>query len=433
MASWWKKTLLVGVSLAGFVGGTCYLFIRRSLPKKSGKLSVDGVHDRVEIITDQYGVPHIYAQNEEDIYFAQGYVHAQDRLWQMELNRRIGAGRLSEIFGSLALETDRFCRRMGLRRASVMGGEYLSEGSRRMLAAYARGVNTFIEQSRSKLPIEFTLLRVKPEPWEPADTIQWSKMVGWFLSGNWETEMIRAHLVAQLGVERAMRLEMGYDTRHPLITPPGVEYAGVNLGMLEQYATIKELSGLGMMGASNNWVVDGTMTETGAPILCNDPHLGQTAPSIWYECHLKSDTIDVIGASFPGAPGIIIGHNQSMSWGVTNAVSDVQDLYIEKFNPTNPHQYEYQGRWEEAQVIREEIKVKGQKAPVIEEVCVTRHGPILTQMPQQHSVTNSNNDASAESEELPLALRWTGLEQCNIIAAIQKLNYASNWEEFREA
>ncbi|GAC1350256.1 MAG: penicillin acylase family protein [Ktedonobacteraceae bacterium] len=438
MASWWQKTLATAAGLAGLAGGAYYLFVRRPLPKKNGTYNLRGLHEPIEIITDRYGVPHMYAQNEDDLYFAQGYIHAQERLWQMELNRRTASGRLSEIFGEIAVATDRFSRRLGMHRAAATEAARLPEHSKRILDAYARGVNSYLEQNKSKLPLEFTLLRFKPEPWHIADSIQWAKMMGWNLGGNWETEIIRARIVAMLGAERAAKLEAGYDAKHPLIIPPGLEYKGINLGMLEQYEQLKQLSGFGMMGASNNWVVDGTMTTTGSPILCNDPHLGQAAPSIWYENHLVADDIDVIGVSFPGTPGVVIGHNQHIAWGITNAISDVEDLYIEKFNPQNPRQYQYRGNWEEAQVIREEIIVKGSKTPLIEEVRITRHGPIVTSLAVAvTSLPNINNNGDAgkygSNAELPLALRWTGLEQCNIISSVQKLNRASNWKEFRDA
>jgi penicillin amidase len=420
--------------LAGLAGGAYYMLMRRPLPQRNGKLIVRGLHEPVEVITDRYGVPHIYAQNEDDLYFAQGFVHAQERLWQMELNRRIGSGRLAEIFGEIAIETDRFSRRLGMHRSAATEALRLPAHTKRILEAYARGINTYLECNQNKLPVEFSFLRFKPEPWHIADSIQWAKMMGWNLGGNYETEIVRARIVALLGAERAAKLEAGYDPKHPLIIPPGVEYQGVNLGILEQYEQLKQLSGFGMLGASNNWVIDGSMSMTGAPILCNDPHLGQAAPSIWYECHLLAGDIDVIGVSFPGAPGIIIGHNQHIAWGITNAVSDVQDLYIEKFNPQNPRQYEYKGAWEEAEVVREAIKVRGRKTAIIEEVRVTRHGPIITHLPPVFDKNGAGqNGDKAESAELPLALRWTGLEQCNIISSISKLNHAANWEEFRNA
>ncbi len=428
MASWWQKTAATAAGIAGLVGGAYYVLMRRPLPKTRGTLRLTDLHEPVEIVTDHYGVPHIYAHNEDDLYLAQGYVHAQYRLWQMELNRRVGSGRLSEIFGELTIEADRFARRLGLHRAAAASMQAQTPHATRILRAYTRGVNAFMSSHRNNLPVEFTLLRLNPEPWQPSDSLQWGKMIGWNLGGNWETEIVRARLVAKLGPARAALLETGYDPAHPLIIPPGVAYSGANLGMLEQYEALKQLSGFGLLGGSNNWVVDGTMTTTGAPILCNDPHLGQAAPSIWFECHLVAGDHDVVGASFPGAPGIVIGHNRHVAWGVTNAVSDVEDLYIEKFNPENPHQYEFLGRWEEAQIYREEIKVKGRSEPVIEEVRVTRHGPILTSI--QGSLDSQNGDQSAE---LPLALRWTGLEQHSLVDAIEKMALATDIDEFRSA
>jgi penicillin amidase len=428
MASWWQKTAATAAGVAGVIGGAYYLFMRRPLPKTRGTLCLAELHEPVEIVTDRYGVPHIYAHNEDDLYLAQGYVHAQYRLWQMELNRRIGSGRLAEVFGEVALEADRFARRLGLHRAAAAAARTLPPHASRILDAYARGVNAFISSHRTNLPVEFTLLRINPAPWQPADTILWSKMMGWNLGGNWETEVVRARLVAKLGPARAARLEAGYDPSHPLIIPPGVAYSGANLGMLEEYAALKQLSGFGLLGASNNWVVDGSMTTTGKPIVCNDPHLGQTIPSIWFECHLVAGDIDVVGASFPGSPFVIIGHNRYVAWGVTNAISDVEDLYIEKFHPQNPHQYEFMGRWEEAQVVREEIKVKGRKEPVIEEVRVTRHGPILTTIKG-----STHGQDGAQPEELPLALRWVGMEQNDVVTALAKMALATNVDEFREA
>lgn len=428
MASWWQKTAATATGIAGLLGGAYYLLLRRPLPRTRGTLRLADLHEPVEIVTDRYGVPHIYAQNEDDLYLAQGYVHAQYRLWQMELNRRIGSGRLAEIFGEVAIEADRFARRLGLHRAAAQAVRSLPAHAARILDAYARGVNAFLSTHRQNLPIEFTLLRFTPAPWQPTDTLQWSKMMGWNLGGNWETEVVRAQLVAKLGPQQAAKLEAGYDPSHPLIIPPGVSYAGANLDMLEEYAALKHLSGFGLLGASNNWVVDGTLTTSGAPIVCNDPHLGQAAPSIWFECHLVAGEIDVVGASFPGSPFVVIGHNRHVAWGVTNAISDVEDLFIEKFHPEHPHLYEYMGQWEEAEIVREEIGVKGRKQAVTEEVRVTRHGPILTSI-----AGSTDGDNGAQPACLPLALRWTGLEHHEIITALAKMTVATTIGEFREA
>jgi len=434
MTSQWQKTRQTASTLADFSGGMLSLLRHRPQPQKSGTLHLQGLREPVTVITDIYGVPHIYATNEDDLFFAQGFLHAQERLWQMEFNRRLISGRLSEILGKIAIEADRFCRHLGMHRSAVEEATRLSEYNRRVLDAYASGVNSFINTHAKKLPVEFQILGCKPALWQASDSIQWAKLMGWSLCGNWETEITRAQLIAKLGVERAAQLESGYDPDHPLVIPSGVAYQGINAGLLEQYQQIKELSGFGTMGGSNNWAVDGTMTETGFPILCNDPHLGQAVPSIWFECHLLAGDLDVTGASFPGAPGIVIGHNQHIAWGVTNAVSDVQDLYIEKFNPDNPHQYEYQGEWQEAQVVREEIIIKGEAEPLIEEVRITRHGPIITAMPNLIPTKRAeNNGSNSTTAGLPLALRWTGLEQCNILSSVLKLNRATNWEEFRDA
>jgi penicillin amidase len=440
MTSWWQKTRTTTSNLTTLAGGAVTLLTNRRQPQKSGTIYCKELRLPVEISTDRYGVPHIYAHNEDDLYFAHGYIHAQERLWQMEFNRRISSGRLSEIFGNQTLETDRFCRRLGMHRTAAAEIKTLPAEDLRILEVYTRGVNSFIAQNRQKLPVEFTLLHIQPEPWEPIDTVRWGKLQALSLSGNWENELIRARLVDKLGPERAALLEAGYDAQLPLIVPPGVAYRGTNLAILEQYEQIRLMSGFSVMGGSNNWVVDGTMTATGSPMLCNDPHMGQTVPSIWFECHLVGGAIDSTGVSFPGAPGIIIGHNQHIAWGVTNAVSDIQDLYIEKFNPEHPSQYEFAGQWEEAQIMREEIVVKGLDQPVVEEVRVTRHGPILTHLPatsQTQSPASStgskDNKDNQDNSELPLALRWTASEPGTLISAVRKLNHATNWQEFRSA
>ncbi|HTI13397.1 MAG TPA: penicillin acylase family protein [Dictyobacter sp.] len=430
MASWLQKTFLTAEMLRGFIQGNYQLLRHQPQPQRSGQMQLQGLHAPVKVFTDRYGIPHIYAQNEEDLFFAQGAIHARERLWQMELNRRIGSGRLSELFGSVTLEVDRFIRRIGMHRAAQNEVELLSDKNKCILGAYAQGINSFIQHNHTHLPVEFTFLNLKPQPWQIADTLLWGKLQGWGLSGNWEIELIRAQLISEIGPERAARLEAGYDANHPLILPPGTRYQGLNPGLFEQYDQIKTLSGFGTLGGSNNWVVDGTMTQSGSAILCNDPHLGQSAPSIWFACHLVAGPINVAGASFPGSPGIIIGHNQHIAWGITNAVSDVQDLYAEKFQPENPHLYEYKGEWEEAKIIREEIMVQGQDSPVIEEVRITRHGPIITTLPP---VSASQNGRSQTPTEVPLALHWTGLQPSRIITAVNKLQVASNWQEFCEA
>lgn len=404
------------------VPATGYLLLRRSFPTINGTIKVDGLKAPVEVYRDRWGVPHIYAQNIEDLFFAQGYATAQDRLWQMEFNRRIGSGTLSEVLGEAALENDRFIRTIGWRRVAEEEAANLDEETHTVLEAYAAGVNAFIESHQGNLPPEFTILGFVPAPWTPVDSIAWGKVMAWDLGENWEAELLWASLIEKLGEEKANQLAPPYPADAPLIIPSealGYQIPGID-PLLGQARQLKEL--LGAQGAvlgSNNWVIDGQKSATGMPLLANDMHLGIQMPSVWYEVHLVSGGFNVEGYSFPGVPGIIVGHNEDIAWAVTNVGPDVQDLYIEKMNSANPDQYEYQGQWLDMEIVEEAIEVKGQEKPVVERVRLTRHGPIIT--PVAEGVTET------------LALRWTALEPNQISKSVIMLNRAKNWEEFREA
>jgi penicillin amidase len=413
--------LIVLLVLSLAAAGGAYYFLSRSFPKTNGTLPVAGLQDRVEVYRDKWGVPHIFAQNEHDLYFAQGYVHAQDRLWQMEFNRRVGAGRLSEVLGEATLKSDRFLRTIGLYRAAQEDLKALPSAVIDVLQAYADGVNAFVATHQDRLPLEFTLLGFQPEPWTPTDTLAWGKVMCMDLGGNWEGELLRMQLVAAFGEEKARELVPPYPGMGPFIIPPEAKSYGYESGaLLDDYRQVMALLGLGGEGlGSNNWVVDGTKTATGRPMLANDPHLGIQMPSIWYEIHLVCGDMDVVGASFPGVPGVIIGHNRYIAWGVTNVGPDVQDLYVEKVNPNNLDQYEFKGQWEDMAVLHEEIKVKGRAEPVKLDVRLTRHGPVMT------PVVSGVKDT--------LALRWTALEGGQLLRSVYMLDHAHNWDEFRSA
>jgi penicillin amidase len=407
--------LLVVLPLAGAI------FIRRTFPTINGTVQVSGLHSTVEVHRDKWGVPHIYADNTEDLFFAQGYVTAQDRLWQMEMNRRIGSGTLSEILGDVTLETDRFIRTIGWRRVAEMEADSLEGDTLLMLQAYCAGVNAFVDAHRGNLPLEFTILGFEPKPWTPADSIVWAKAMAWDLGGNWEAELLRAGLIEAVGEEKATELAPPYPDRSPLIVPPEVgTYGELDVqGVLASYAPLKDLLGAGGPGlGSNNWVVDGTKSATEVPLLADDMHLPLGMPSIWYEVHLVGGGYNVQGYSFPGVPAVIIGHNEDIAWGATNANPDVQDLYIIKTNPDNPDQYEYHGQWLDMETIEEVIEVDGEE-PVVERVSLTRHGPIIT--PVVEDLTEV------------IALRWTALEANRMFDSLMLLDQASNWEEFRTA
>jgi penicillin amidase len=390
------------------------LLSRRRHPQTSGVLQFDGMTERTEIFRDSRGVPHIYAKNLHDLMMAQGFVHAQERMWQMEFNRRTISGRLSEVLGGTTLPVDRWLRTLTMRRIAESEIDLLSSEITNYLQSYADGINAFIKGG--KLPIEFTLLRYKPEPWMIADTLAWIKMMAWGLSVNWEMEILRASLINELGAGEAALLEPPHLGRWPYIIPPGTDYSKMGIsGRPSIWPPARD--GLG----SNNWVISGDHTETGMPLLANDMHLPISVPSIWFENHLVCDSFNVTGVTFPGIPGVISGHNGHVAWGYTNGFADVQDLYIERLKRTEDGRVlaEYNGNWEEVRVLREEIRIKGGSS-AIEEVIVTRHGPII------------NNLMNESPEGEPLALRWTALEPDTMIQGIFEMLQARNCTEFHQ-
>lgn len=439
--------IVLGLVFSAFL----YITIRKPWPQTKGTIEVEGLDAPVTVIRDKWGVPHIYASTTHDLFFAQGYVHAQDRFWQMEFWRRIGSGRLSEIFGESTLEQDRFIRTLGWHRVAAQELENLDPESRAALEAYAEGVNAYLKNHKGRLGLEFTILgltgvKFEPEPWTPLNTLTWAKVMAWDLGGNWQGELLRAALIARLGTGKIADLYPPYPEDRPVIVPhpqtglaalessPPLALSQATLASIpwEAVEFLDSVMGGGRGVGSNNWVVSGDHTATGRPLLANDPHLGIQMPSIWYEVALHCEPVDescpynVAGASFPGVPGVIIGHNDHIAWGVTNVGPDVQDLYIERLNPQNPDQYEVNGRWEDMKIIWEEIKVHDRDEPVYVKVRITRHGPII-------------NDVAGGTEEewtfgwQPLALRWTALEPGTIVKSVMLLDKARNWDEFREA
>lgn len=399
------------------------LLAQMRLPRRDGEIKkLPGLNDPVEILWDHFGVPHIYAKSMDDLFFAQGFVHAQDRLWQMDFNRRMVAGRLSEILGKVTLPLDRWMRTLTMRRVAESEVSLLNEETHRMLQAYANGVNASI--ARGSLPIEFTLLRCRPEPWILADSLAWIKMMSWTLSVNWEMEILRARVIDRLGPELAEELEPFHLERWPFIVPPGSDYSHIGDSALQRAEAARPFSGPSPYEGlgSNNWVIHGSRTSTGMPLLANDMHLMMGLPSIWYENMLVCDEVTLYGVMFPGLPGIIAGHNGHVAWGFTNGFPDVQDLYQEHLRrtPEGKVEAEYQDHWEQARVIHETIQVKGE-ASVVEEVVITRHGPVI------------NSLAPDFTGEQPLALRWTSLEPDTMLQGLPNMFKAKDCQEFHQA
>jgi penicillin G amidase len=435
--------------------------VRRSFPQVSGEISVPGLQAPVDIVRDAYGIPHIYASSQHDLFYAQGYVHAQDRFWQMDFWRHISQGRLGEMFGPGQLEQDAFLRTLGWARVARTELDSLDPTSRAILQSYADGVNAYMaEHSSADLSLEYSVLALMnagytPEPWEPLHSLAWAKVMAWDLGSNMDSEIMRARLLQTLTPEQVDQILPPYPAGAPVIVPEmsgtardktapwaAELYSGPAAAALETAARRSaELSALlGPRGdgiGSNSWVIAGSLTNTGAPYLANDPHLGVQMPSIWYEVgmHCTPKTSDcpyeVTGYSFAGAPGVIIGHNNRIAWGFTNVGPDVQDLYIEKINPQNPNQYEFQGQWRDMTLVTEILNAPGQEPQELV-VRYTHHGPIIsgTYGPLEDF---EQKVGISLPEGYAISLSWTALEPNTIFTGIWQFNRAQNWEEFRSA
>jgi penicillin amidase len=417
--------LLLIIGLALIIG---IIYLRSSLPQTRGALTLSGLTGEVNIVRDRYGIAHIEALSDLDAYFALGFVHAQERLWQMEFQRRVGAGRLSEVVGEGALETDRFLRTLGVYRAAEASLAALAPETQQVLRHYVAGINAYLQTRRGALPPEFLFFRHAPEPWQEADVLVWSKMMAWDLSGNWAAEVLRARLLQFLTLEQVAELWPPYPGDAPVALPDfSAMYETLPLSALAAAAPPPLPAGAG----SNNWVVSGEHTASGKPLLANDPHLGLQAPSLWYFAHLRAPGLDVIGATLPGTPAVLLGRNQHIAWGFTNSGADVQDLFIERLNPDNPGEYQTPEGFVPFESRQEVIGVRGGEDVVIT-VRESRHGPIIS------DVSRPAAEAARATAETPegyvLAFAWTALiDEDTTVDAVLQLNRARNWEEFTEA
>ncbi|HLX80686.1 MAG TPA: penicillin acylase family protein [Burkholderiales bacterium] len=405
--------------LAALVLGAAYFYLRQSLPRTEGEVRLAGLAGPVEVLRDRYGIPHISAASLEDACFALGYVHAQDRLWQMEMNRRIAAGRLSEIVGAAGLETDRFLRTLGVRRAAEANLRNIDSDVRGMLEAYAAGVNAFLA-SDPVLPPEFWLTGARPEPWSPADSIAWTKMMAWELGGNWRSELLRMRLAKTLSMARINQFMPPYPGEQPPALPDLKElYGALERDAVQLARFAPDNDGLG----SNNWVVSGERTASGKPLLANDPHLGLTAPPVWYFAHLSAPGVNVIGATLPGVPGVVLGRNDRIAWGFTNTGPDVQDLYLEKLDAAGG--YLAPDGTRQFQVIEETIKVKGADPEQLR-VRISRHGPVISDV------------LSETRQQAPrgyaIAFAWTALaDDDRTVQSSLRMARAREWDGFLAA
>ncbi|MBN1148700.1 MAG: penicillin acylase family protein [Anaerolineales bacterium] len=436
--------------------------VRRSFPQVEGEIRLAGLDSPVEVYRDDFGVPHIFAASSHDLFFVQGYVHAQDRFWQMDFWRHIGSGRLAEMFGESQLETDQFLRTLGWARVVQKELETIDADHLAVLQAYADGVNAYLaDHEGSAISLEYAILKLlnpeyRPEPWQPLHTLTWGKVMAWDLGDNMDSEIARAALLKTLTPEQVAELYPPYPAGHPYIVPgfqPGgslsqlpsasalttySDFEAALASISKKVAGLEKLLGPSEKGiGSNNWSISGDLTATGLPILANDTHLGEQMPSIWYEVGLYCTQVSaecpyrVVGFSFAGVPGVVIGHNERIAWGVTNLGPDVQDLYIEKINPDNPNQYEVDGEWVDMELVQESIQVAGGETVQLP-VHYTRHGPIISE-----TYGGVEDFEQSPALEFPgryaVALRWTALEPTELVRAIIGFDKAQNWEEFRQA
>lgn len=398
------------------------LVMVRPLPTIDGDERLLGLHERAEVLRDRFGVPHIFAADDHDLFFLQGYVTAQDRLWQMDLYRRAAAGRLAEVLGEPAVESDRLMRTIGLSRAAALDLSAVSPGTLAILQAYADGVNKFLEQHGDGLPFEFLLLGYKPERWSALDSLTTAKLQLYDAAGNYTQELLRAGLVERFGLEVLPVLmpdpggAVAFDERAwaevAALLGPGTTVPGA-------LALRSILGGAGEGQGSNCWALSGAKTKSGKPLLAGDPHLPVRNPSIWYEIALAAGEVALIGFSIPGVPGVVIGHNDKVAWSFAYAYADTQDLFVEHQDPADLRRFEYQNRFEAATFLRESITVKGRAEPLVIDVTITRHGPIITPL--------------LTDQKAQLALRWTALDATRTVDAVLGMNRARSVDDFRRA
>ncbi|HEV3234243.1 MAG TPA: penicillin acylase family protein [Candidatus Dormibacteraeota bacterium] len=406
-------------ALALLVGVIYLVIFRRPLPRTRGSMPA-AVSAVVEIVRDEAGVPHVTAASWADASYAVGVLHGQERLWQMELQRRIAAGRLSEVIGERAIPADRLFRRLGLRRVSEAEWHVTHAAGelRPLLEAYAMGVNAAIGDR--PLPAEFTMLRHRPEPWTPEDSLAVGRLLSFGQSGNWEAQLVRMRLLKDIGPELLAALDPSVSEPAAANVPPAPAAAAVTalLDELQAAEDILELST--WAGASNSWALAGSRTATGRPILASDPHSVITMPSPWYQVHLTiADDAELAGVSFCGSPFVVAGHNRYLAWGLVNSGVSIQGLYVERFNPNNPMQFDDGGHWEDAVRFREVIRVRGGE-PVTEDVLVTRRGPVIS--------------PAIDGNHPPLSLRWVGTDsEIDSHGWVMRLNRARDWRSFRAA
>jgi penicillin amidase len=411
--------LIVIVLIAGFV--FVRTIARKGLPDYNGTVEIPGVQEEVTVYRDPFGIPHIFAFNENDLYEATGYCMAQDRLWQMDLYRRVCTGRLAEIFGEDLIETDLLMRALRIPEKSLRVLERSEKPVLDALESFADGVNEYIGSREKRLPPEFCILGYRPEPWESEHSVYLIGYMAWDLTTGWNDEVFLEKLRRRLGEERIKEFLPDWKYHKIYLGPEMREkLAAVNLdcSLLKGNRFLQEM-GFDFFCGSNNWTVSGEKSATGKPILANDMHLGLNAPGIWYQMHqVVEGGLNVTGVALAGQPFIVAGHNDFIAWGFSNVMVDNLDYYLERVNPDNPHQYELNGQWQKMDIKKVKIKIKGGQE-YEDELRFTHRGPIVSRF---HGL-----------EKTAISMRWSGNDDSNEMRSVYLLNRARNWDEFKEA
>ena len=392
-----------------------------SLPQYSGSKQLPGVDDSVEVFFDEYATPHVFATNEKDLFYVSGYLMARERLFQLSLSAASGRGELSLFIGDDRLSSDIYLRTFGIPFIAKELDKKLDDKTRKLLFAYCQGINDWIDESENNWPIEFRILRSKPIKWKTSDVIAFSRLMAYELQQSWKGEIILGALVEELGIKYAKGL-FPNDPDDIMIATPYNNMGAFYNKISKEERKIRSLIGMdGTVMGSNSWVINGNKTESGKPILSNDPHLGTKHPSWWYEMHLKGGKFNISGVCLPGMPIPIIGQNENAAWGFTNIMIDDMDFFIEKINPNNPNQYKHDNSWKEITIRKETIKLKSGSDTTIT-VRSTHHGPIITDI-----------HGSLKNSKKQISMTWSGHFISDELPTLIKMATIKNWDDFSDA
>ena len=431
MPRWLKNSIAVIITFiilfiaAGFI---FYKMLTASLPHYEGEIKTQGISGKVEIYRDSLAIPYIFAGNENDAAFALGYIHAQERLFQMDLVRRAGAGRLSEVLGSGALIFDKMLLTAGIKKTSQSILKIIRPEVLKLLESYSAGVNQYLKDAKGKYPVEFDALGYDPYEWKPVDCVIISRMMAWELNISWWADISFTRLVQKLGEEKVKQILPEWQENAPYVIPPELKsYPKINAGLIEIDKSLRKLLGSsGTHIGSNNWVVDSALSASGKPIIANDPHLAYSAPGRWYAVVIRAGNWNVEGVTLPGIPAVVIGKNQNISWTLTNIMLDDADFYIEKLDSTGT-KYLFNNEWRKIEVSEETIKVKDSLDVKIK-IRSTHRGPLISDI---HPYSFLFPDESFN--KTAISMKWVGMEPTEEVNSFYLINTAQNWNDFKKA